>query len=95
MGSFGTILRWDGSRWATVEIANDDPKRPRDIIHQIPLDLETIVLKAMDKDPRRRYQDASELEDDLRRFIDDQPAHFQRQIRYFLHMIQEFITGYG
>lgn len=60
------------------QIANADPRRPRDLKSDIPLDLETIILKAMDKDPRRRYQSAAELSDDLRRFVDDQSIHARR-----------------
>ena len=39
----------------------------------VPLDLETIVLKAMASDPKSRYQSAGELRDDLRRFIANEP----------------------
>ncbi|HLO39590.1 MAG TPA: serine/threonine-protein kinase, partial [Phycisphaerales bacterium] len=36
-------------------------------------DLDTIVSKALEKNPARRYQSAAELGDDLRRFLGDQP----------------------
>ncbi len=39
----------------------------------MPRDLETIVVKAMAKDPAGRYAKAQELADDLRRFLDDRP----------------------
>ena len=39
----------------------------------MPRDLETIVLKAMAKEPARRYATADEMAADLRRFLDDQP----------------------
>ena len=39
----------------------------------VPLDLETIVLKAMASDPKLRYQSAHDLRDDLRRFIANEP----------------------
>ena len=55
------------------QIKNQDPKRLRDFDARIPRDLETIVMKAIDKEPARRYQTAAELADDLRRFTDDQP----------------------
>jgi serine/threonine-protein kinase len=54
-------------------IKSREPKRPRAIDAHIPRDLETIVLKAIDKEPARRYQTATELADDLRRFVEDQP----------------------
>jgi eukaryotic-like serine/threonine-protein kinase len=45
---------------------------------RLPRDLETIVLKAMEKDPRRRYQSAREMGDDLERFAAGQPIHTRR-----------------
>lgn len=39
----------------------------------IPRDLQTIVHKAIDREPQHRYQTAQELADDLQRFIDDEP----------------------
>jgi serine/threonine protein kinase len=51
---------------------------PRTINPAIPLDLETIVLKALARDPDRRYQTAEELGDDLRRFLSDQPIQARR-----------------
>ena len=39
----------------------------------IPRDLETIIHKATDREPHRRYQSASALAEDLRRFLDDRP----------------------
>ena len=48
-------------------------RHPRSIDYQVPRDLETIILKCVEKDPRRRYQSADDLAEDLRRFIDDEP----------------------
>ncbi|OYV78836.1 MAG: hypothetical protein B7Z73_19415, partial [Planctomycetia bacterium 21-64-5] len=45
---------------------------------EIPLDLQTIVHKAIERDPRHRYQTAQELADDLRRFIEDEPIQARR-----------------
>ena len=39
----------------------------------MPRDLETIVLKAIERDPAHRYQTADDLADDLQRFLDDRP----------------------
>ena len=51
---------------------------PRSIDSRIPRDLETIVLKASDKDPKRRYQSADEMADDLQRFLNDEPILARR-----------------
>jgi WD40 repeat protein/serine/threonine protein kinase len=55
-------------------VAHEDPLRPRKLDRRIPHDLETIVLKAMDKEPARRYRTAAELAEDLRRFLADRPV---------------------
>ncbi|QDV38805.1 WD40 repeat domain-containing serine/threonine protein kinase [Tautonia plasticadhaerens] len=54
-------------------IRSQDPPRPRSIDPGIPRDLETIVLKATEKDPAARYQTASAMAEDLGRFLDDRP----------------------
>lgn len=46
----------------------DIPKKPRDINPDIPLGLEQITLKAMQKDASRRYQSAAEMLKDLVEF---------------------------
>jgi tetratricopeptide (TPR) repeat protein len=60
------------------QIKNDDPARPRSLDTRIPRDLETIVLKAIDKDPKRRYATAAEIGEDLRRFIEGEPIRARR-----------------
>lgn len=55
------------------KIAFEDPRPPRRINKRIPVELETIVLKAMSKSPDQRYQTARELADDLRRFDNNEP----------------------
>jgi WD40 repeat protein len=59
-------------------IAQEEPRRPRQVDRRIPLDLETIVLKAMDKEPGRRYATVGEVADDLRRFLADWPVRARR-----------------
>ncbi len=46
-------------------------KKPRLINDQIPMGLEQIVLKAMMKNPEKRYQSASEMVNDLRLILQD------------------------
>ena len=63
-----------------ARVLSDDPPRPRRINALIPPDLETIVLKAIAREPQRRYATAGELAEDLPRFLADRPirAAFQR-----------------
>jgi tetratricopeptide (TPR) repeat protein len=50
-----------------------DPQPPRRIIARVPKDLETIVLKCLEKDPENRYRSAEALAQDLRRFVRGDP----------------------
>jgi WD40 repeat protein len=59
-------------------IKNEEPQRPRSVDARIPRDLETIILKAIDKDPARRYVSADALAEDLRRFMADEPIQARR-----------------
>jgi len=59
-------------------VTQDDPPRPRRIDRHIPRDLETILLKAICKEPQTRYQSAGEIAEDLRRFLADKPLVARR-----------------
>jgi serine/threonine protein kinase len=52
-----------------AQILHKEPKPPRTLDRRIPQDLETICLKAMDKDPDRRYQTGKALAEDLDRYL--------------------------
>ncbi len=56
-----------------LAVANPSSLSIRKNRSEVPLDLETIVLKAMESDPKRRYQSAGDLRDDLRRFLANEP----------------------
>jgi serine/threonine protein kinase len=60
------------------QIAFEEPVPPRRIHNAIPAELETIVQKAIEKNPGDRYATAQELADDLRRFLDDKPVRARR-----------------
>jgi serine/threonine protein kinase/Flp pilus assembly protein TadD len=52
-----------------AQIMHQEPKPPRRLNRKVPVDLETICLKALDKDPDRRYQTAGAMAEDLRRYV--------------------------
>src|SRR5262249_40904753 len=56
-----------------LQLLSGDPVPPSRLQPQVPRDLETIALKCLQKEPRKRYASAAALADDLRRFLDDQP----------------------
>ena len=60
------------------QIAEQDPPPPRQLNRAIPADLETIVLKAMAKEPSQRYAAAQEMAGDLKRFLADEPIRARR-----------------
>jgi serine/threonine protein kinase/WD40 repeat protein/tetratricopeptide (TPR) repeat protein len=54
------------------------PERPRKLDPKIPRDLETIILKAIAKEPHDRYPTAEALAEDLKRFLEDRPVLARR-----------------
>jgi WD40 repeat protein/serine/threonine protein kinase len=60
------------------QIAFEEPARPRRLDRKVPAELETIVLKALEKNPAARYGTAQELADDLNRFLEDRPIRARR-----------------
>ncbi len=55
------------------EVLHLDPRKPRKLAPHLPRDIETVVLKAMNRDPDARYQTSSEFADDLRNFLAFRP----------------------
>ncbi len=60
------------------QIAQQEPSPPRRIDPTIPRDLETILLKALAREPEGRYATARDLADDLRRFLEHRPIAARR-----------------
>lgn len=52
-----------------AQILHKEPKSPRRLNRRIPTDLETICLKAIDRDPDRRYAAAGQMAADLRAYV--------------------------
>lgn len=57
------------------QVINDDPPSPRRLNGAIPRDLETLCLKCLEKDPRKRYQTAHQMAADMHRFLRGEPIH--------------------
>jgi tetratricopeptide (TPR) repeat protein len=60
------------------QIAFEEPKAPRRLRLNVPSELETIVLKAMEKESEARYATAGELAADLRRWLMHEPIRARR-----------------
>ena len=55
------------------QVTDTEPPRLRQLDRKLPRDLETIVHKAIEREPAHRYATAEELAEDLRRFLEDRP----------------------
>jgi WD40 repeat protein/serine/threonine protein kinase len=80
------------------QIGFDEPRPPRQLNRTIPAELETIVLKAISKNPEERYTTAHELADDLRRFQKDEPIRARRpswlqRVRKWFRRHQAVVTA--
>ena len=71
-----------------VQVIHRDPVQPRELQPGVPIDLETICVKALQKEPSNRYQSCNELAADLRRYIRGEPilarpiSHWERLTRW-------------
>jgi len=62
-----------GLREALAVIASVAPTRPSAARKGLNPDIDTIVLKCLNKEPARRYQSAAELTEDIRRHLEHRP----------------------
>ncbi len=63
------------SAWDTViQVTSRDPVPPRQLQPKVPRDLETVCLKCLQKEPKKRYPTGQELADDLGRFLAGEPT---------------------
>ncbi len=73
IGSGVPPFEGDNAVQVLMDVVNRDPAPPRRINPKFPTDLETIALKALDKDPARRYESAAAFAADLRRWLEGEP----------------------
>jgi serine/threonine protein kinase len=57
------------TRMLVLQILDDEPPPPRRLHSRVPVDLETITLKCLERDPSRRYQSAADVASELRRYL--------------------------
>jgi WD40 repeat protein len=60
------------------QVTTGEPTRLARLCAEVPRDLETIVHKAIERDPSHRYATAGALAEDLRRFLEDRPIRARR-----------------
>ena len=66
-------------RFELIErIQHEEPDRLRKVNSRIPIDLETVIHKAVAQEPARRYATPRDLADDLRRFLRGEPVQARR-----------------
>ena len=68
-------FRGDCSLEILRQVREDEPVRPRSINRLVPRDLETIVLKCLEKSPQRRDESAEALAADIDRWLANMPIH--------------------
>lgn len=77
--TFQPLFAGTDDREVIHRILNADPMPPRRIVPQLPWELETICLKALEKKRSARYATARELRDDLERWLLDLPITARRR----------------
>ena len=68
---------------AVKTICEEPPRRPSTVDRSLRGDLETIALKALEKERGRRYQSATALIEDIKRFLADQPILARRASMFY------------
>ncbi|MFG0318751.1 MAG: protein kinase [Planctomycetota bacterium JB042] len=81
---------------AARRVAETSPRRPSALRKDVPRDLETIVLKALEKEPGRRYASAAAFARDLERWrlhepVEARPPSMTYQARLFARRHRAFV----
>lgn len=84
--------------WLLEQIAQTPPQPPRKMKPSVPEDLEKICLKCLEKEPRSRYQSASDVADDLHRYLTGEslrgvPVPMQKRVRKWFWRRRRLVTA--
>jgi eukaryotic-like serine/threonine-protein kinase len=81
-------------------VADEEPPPLGAVMKEVPGELETIVMKCLEREPSKRYESARALGDDLQRFLDGEPIQARRAaLGYVLwkrakkHKLLALLTG--
>lgn len=55
------------------QVSDKEPLRPQSINTNIDIEIETIIMKCLEKAPEKRYQSAAELREELTRYLENRP----------------------
>lgn len=72
------VLRGEDRQELLRQLTYDEPLSPRKVVRSIPVELETIILKALAKRATDRYETAAQFANDLDAFLTDRPIAAQR-----------------
>ncbi|MFC1853570.1 protein kinase [candidate division CSSED10-310 bacterium] len=70
-----------------LQVLNKEPVSLRKIVETTPSDIETIVMKCLEKEPQRRYDSARALAKDLQRYLDGEPISARKAS--FLYVLKK------
>ncbi len=71
------VRPFEGSNDSLIDrVLHEPPPHPRDLNADVPADLESIVLKLLEKSPAQRYPTAAALADDLRSVLAHHPLKY-------------------